>query len=412
MARGRRILGHRRLRICLLVAVAATTLASISAPALSRSKTVAHKAQANPFSGRGMWIWELGSSNGGNLPSIIATARRYGVTTLMIKSGDGSGTWSQFNPTLVSTLHANGLRVCGWQYVYGAHPVAEAQVGAAAVRDGADCLLIDAESEYETRANNYVQAQTYITTLRKLIGATFPLALAGLPYVDYHPGFPYSVFLGPGGAQYNAPQIYWFEIGTSVDAAYAHTYLYNRLYQRPIFPLGQVYNNPPPSQIVRFRQLSKAYGATGVSWWDWQEASLPAWRAVSRPAGALTGFTPSSAGPTLRRGGQGDFVVWAQEHLRSAGDIIPIDGSFGAKTQSAVRSFQLAHGLSIDGIIGPATWSALLQFAPAPVTWTTAGAKTASIASASLRMPVPKSSHLRAKRNEIAGAGGAGRPKR
>ena len=355
-----------------------------------------------------MWIWELGLSNGGNLSSIVATARSYGITTLMIKSGDGSSTWSQFNPRLVSTLHANGLRVCAWQYVYGAHPVFEAEVGAAAVNDGADCLLIDAESEYETQANNYVQAQTYITTLRKLIGANFPLALAGLPYIDYHPAFPYSVFLGPGGAQYNVPQMYWFDIGTSVDAVYAHTYLYNRLYQRPIYPLGQVYNNPPPGQIVRFRQISKAYGAGGVSWWDWQEATGAGWRALSRPVGPLPGFTASTAVVTLRRGARGDFVVWAQEHLRTAGYSVAIDGAFGARMQSAVRSFQLAHGLSPDGVIGPATWSVLLQRAPAAVTWTTGGAGIAAAADADLRLPVPSSSHLRAKRNEIAGAGAAG----
>ena len=100
---------------------------------------------------------------GGTLSSIIATARRYGVSTLMIKSGDGPTMWSQFNPTLVSTLHANGLRVCAWQYVYGNHPLVEAQVGAQAVSDGADCLIIDAESEYEGK---YVAAQSYITQLR------------------------------------------------------------------------------------------------------------------------------------------------------------------------------------------------------------------------------------------------------
>ena len=58
------------------------------------------------------------------------------------------------------------------------------------------------------------------------------MALAGFPYVDYHPGFPYSVFLGPGGAQYNTPQMYWMDIGTSVNTVYAHTYAYNRVYQR------------------------------------------------------------------------------------------------------------------------------------------------------------------------------------
>ena len=40
----------------------------------------------------------------------------------------------------------------------------------------ADCLLIDAESEYEGK---YIAAQTYIQRLRKLIGANFPVALAG-----------------------------------------------------------------------------------------------------------------------------------------------------------------------------------------------------------------------------------------
>ena len=80
--------------------------------------------------------------------------------------------------------------------------------------------------------------------LRSLIGPRYPVALAAFPYVDFHPSFPYSVFLGPGGAQYNAPQMYWRDIGTSVAAVYAHTYSFNRIYQRPIFPLGQLYSQP------------------------------------------------------------------------------------------------------------------------------------------------------------------------
>ena len=80
-----------------------------------------------------------------------------------------------------------------------------------------------------------------MTQLRTLIGANFPVALAGFPYVDYHPAFPYSVFLGPGGAQFNTPQMYWLDIGTSVDAVYAHTLSFNRVYGRTIIPLGQTY---------------------------------------------------------------------------------------------------------------------------------------------------------------------------
>ena len=80
-----------------------------------------------------MWIWVLSSSDGGNLANLVAGAHRYGITTLMIKSGDGTGTWSQFNPSWSSALHRSGLRVCAWQYVYGDHPITEAYVGAAAV---------------------------------------------------------------------------------------------------------------------------------------------------------------------------------------------------------------------------------------------------------------------------------------
>jgi Putative peptidoglycan binding domain len=384
--------------------------APATARATARAHTI-HKA-SDSLAGRGMWIWYISRSSGGTLSSIVSTARHYGVSTLIIKSSDGPTMWSQFNPTVVSALHASGLRVCAWQYVYGNHPLLEAQVGAQAVHDGADCLVIDAESEYEGK---YVAAQSYITQLRKLIGATYPVALAGFPYVDYHPGFPYSVFLGPGGAQYNSPQMYWEAIGTSVNNVYAHTYAYNRVYERAIDPLGQVYQNPPMGQIIRFRQLSRTYGAAGVSWWNWQQASTSGWKAISIGAGNLS-VLPSEGTPILALHSLGDLVVWAQEHLATAGYTIPIDGDYGPATQTAVEGFQAAEGLTVDGIVGPATWAALLRFAPAPVTWTHTGAVMASAAAVRssrngrrpLLMQVPKSAHARAKRDEIAGAGGAG----
>ncbi len=100
------------------------------------------------------------------------------------------------------------------------------------------------------------------------------------------------MFLGPGGAQYDVPQMYWADIGTTVDAVYSHTYSYNVLYGRPIEPLGEVAVNPPPRQVIRFRQLSRVYDATGVSWWDWQESPLRDWKALGqagRPTSAATG---------------------------------------------------------------------------------------------------------------------------
>lgn len=392
--------------LALLVALMVTALAP--APALGKSKI--HKA-SDSLAGRGMWIWYVSRSSGGTVSGIVATARRYGMSTLIIKSSDGPTMWSQFNSSLVSSIHASGFRVCAWQYVYGNHPLEEAQVGAEAVHDGADCLVIDAEGEYQGK---YVAAQSYITQLRKLIGTSYPVALAGFPYIDYHPGFPYSVFLGPGGAQYNSPQMYWKDIGTSVNAVYAHTYAYNRVFEREIDPLGQVYQNPPMGQIIRFRQLSRTYGAAGVSWWNWQQASTAGWKAISIGAGNLSGVTPTSSTPVLQLHSAGDMVVWLQEHLVSVGYATAVDGDFGPSTQTAVEQFQAVRGLTVDGVVGPATWAALLQYAPAPVRWTHTGAVAASAADArrvrggrTLRLAVPKSASLPAKRDELAGSGGS-----
>jgi peptidoglycan hydrolase-like protein with peptidoglycan-binding domain len=368
--------------------------------------------RGGPLSGRGMWIWYVSQSNGGDLAAIIDTARTYGVGTLMIKSGDGATAWPQFDSQLVSILHADGLKACAWQYVYGSQPIYEAEVGAAAVQAGADCLLIDAESEYEGK---YVQAQQYVTKLRQLIGSRFPVGLAGFPYVDYHPAFPYSVFLGPGGAQFNIPQMYWPDIGTSVDDIYSHTYSFNAPYGRPIEPLGEVAGNPPPGQVVRFRQMSRAYGASGVSWWDWQESSGRDWQAVGQPVGNLGGYVAAASMPVLSVRGAGgiwagDLVVWAQEHLFRAGQQVTIDGSYGSQTQTTVGQFQLATGLPATGMIDPSTWQSLLRYRPAAVTWIKRHGKTLAMTSrGSLALPVPASASLPARRYEIPRDLGAGR---
>jgi hypothetical protein len=239
--------------------------------------------------------------------------------------------------------------------------------------------------------------------------------------VDYHPGFPYSVFLGPGGAQYNAPQMYWKDIGVSVDTVYAHTFAYNRLYGRPIFPLGQVYNGPPASQIERFREVGYSYGASGISWWDWQEAPGSAWSAISRRVGRISGYKAYNNYATLGSGANGDVVVWAQEHLLSAGERLGVDGGFGPATKAAVVAFQSAHGIAATGLIDQATWQALLRYPPAKVTWVIRKHKqTATVANAfTARSPgappsgaavVPASAKDRAKGYEIPRSLGAGRP--
>ncbi len=323
---------------------------------------------AGAFEGQGMWIWYVSRSSGGSLPGIIAQAHAAGVTTVFVKSSDGSSNyWSQFSPELVQTLHAAGLKVCAWQYVYGSSPTGEAALGAEAVANGADCLVIDAEAEYEGK---YSSAQAYMSALRGKVGAAYPVALATFPYVSFHGTFPYSVFLGTGGAQFNLPQMYWHDIGVSVDTVYANTYIANRIYQRPIFPLGQTYGGVSNADILRFREEAVDYGAPGWSFWDWQETTSSGWSTLAAPMTPLTSVTPNTSYPELSKGSKGDQVLWLQEHLATAISSQETTGSFGAQTTTNLESFQTAHGIAPSGVATAQTWEALLTLAPVEVDWT------------------------------------------
>jgi Putative peptidoglycan binding domain/Penicillin-insensitive murein endopeptidase len=62
----------------------------------------------------------------------------------------------------------------------------------------------------------------------------------------------------------------------------------------------------------------------------------------------------------LRSGSRGEGVRELQQKLSDAGfDPGPIDGVFGSKTDAAVRKFQESKGITVDGIVGPMTWSKL-----------------------------------------------------
>ena len=77
------------------------------------------------------------------------------------------------------------------------------------------------------------------------------------------------------------------------------------------------------------------------------------WTHYAIPVG-IGGDAPIVTRPTIRHGSTGQYVKVGYD-LGSYG----ADGKFGAKTEAAVRLFQSARGLKVDGIVGPATWAAL-----------------------------------------------------
>lgn len=338
----------------------------VSAPAQRRVAAPAPGMLPAAFRGNGMWIWQLARTEGGDVNAIVARARAASISTVFIKAADGGTPWAQLTPELVAQLHAAGLKVCAWQFVYGSDPDAEAQAAIGTLATGIDCFVIDAETKYEGR---YAAAQRYMAALRSSAGSAFPIGLTSFPYVDYHPKLPYSVFLGPGGAQANLPQIYWRAFDVSVDASSAHTYAHNRIYGTPIAPLGQTYDHPPDADIQRFRAVWAAYGSAGLSWWSWQATSEPTWAVLGTPAPAAAAL-PDPGWPALGKGAKGDEVIWLQQHLATADPSIAINGTLDTAGVAALQRFQAAQGLPATGVTDAATWQAALRLGVTPVDWT------------------------------------------
>ena len=74
---------------------------------------------------------------------------------------------------------------------------------------------------------------------------------------------------------------------------------------------------------------------------------------------------------------------------------MPVDGSFGTSTQTAVKQFQAGAGLDATGAIDTSTWQALLKQPQARANW--ASTRTA-----------PRTAKLRAPRYEIPSGIGSG----
>jgi len=63
------------------------------------------------------------------------------------------------------------------------------------------------------------------------------------------------------------------------------------------------------------------------------------------------------AEPVLRKGSNDSAVKDLKEALRVLGfDPGPVDGVFGAQTESAVKKFQQAREIPADGVVGRVTW--------------------------------------------------------
>ena len=63
----------------------------------------------------------------------------------------------------------------------------------------------------------------------------------------------------------------------------------------------------------------------------------------------------------IRNGSKGAYAKWVQKRLKAKGYNIAIDGVFGSKSVAALKKYQKAKGLTVDGICGYATVYELIK---------------------------------------------------
>ena len=120
------------------------------------------------------------------------------------------------------------------------------------------------------------------------------------------------------------------------------------------FDVGQNLTN---AQRAEMRSLALRSGLWGYV----EPVSLsPTWvhfdRRRGTPACAAGGY------PVIRQGSLGAYVLVLQDSLNFLGyGTGGLDGIFGAGTRTAVQSFQRQNALTVDGIVGCATWTALMR---------------------------------------------------
>lgn len=111
-------------------------------------------------------------------------------------------------------------------------------------------------------------------------------------------------------------------------------------------------------EAIGGNQSSPQGGAVTLSRRRWSDVKATRWPDA---AGAVVVPQPvPGERPEIKRGSTGPAVIELQRLLG-----VPQNGTFWLDTDASVRAYQAAHGLDVDGEVGPLTWAALLGNAPA-----------------------------------------------
>jgi len=281
--------------------------------------------------GKGDWIISVASAEANTGASSVQGLLDYekskGMKWLAVKAGDGNNFSSQFTTDLVTRAHNDGLKIFGYENVYGGQSnsggVTTSQSGEKSNIDKImaikpDGLIFYAQAEWEKVASANSVAQSYGSYFKSRY-STKLLGYTTFAYAHLHPNFP---FLGFGKyADVAMPQMFWktlviagtpAQIIRDVDTDWKA--LYNGFASaghsdsiKPIVPVGQGYdvssaNTTPGSQVTEFfadlkndADPASPFGYNGVSFWNAQQHTPEIWLAIANgvsgaPTGSISGM--------------------------------------------------------------------------------------------------------------------------
>jgi hypothetical protein len=245
--------------------------------------------------GKGMWIWQLPATEGGNVDRIVARAVQAGLRQLWVRVGDSKHGFygADVLDPLVAEAHARGLRVIGWGFPHLYDPAADAAWSGEALawHDRAgnrlDGFSPDIETVTEGVALSEKRVAVYLGAVRRSAGDRLIVATVYRPTDRFwKPGaYPYATMARYVDAF--APMVYW---GCTEPGAAAFETIVRLAAMRPVHLIGQAYDMGPeggrigaPSagEVRRFLDVARRGGALGASLWSWQHADTTDWNALA-----------------------------------------------------------------------------------------------------------------------------------
>lgn len=245
------------------------------------------------ITGKGMWIWQYGRSENGDMQAVVNRAVAAGLQQVWVRTADSQNGFYAADQLaqLVPLAHARGLSVIAWGFPYLYDPVADAQWSVQVLNwrapDGeqVDGFSPDIEMASEGVALSAQRVAVYLGLVRPARGDR-PLIATVYPPTDARlADYPFAT-MAPYVDAY-APMVYW-ECRDPGSAA--HEAVTRLASLKPVHVIGQAFSmgdvggridQPGTAEMQRFMGTARQDGAVGASFWVWQDMTGEEWNALS-----------------------------------------------------------------------------------------------------------------------------------